>query len=303
MSKFKWLIKKIITLLAGNSQVKLPSGCSSYPFISGDTFLSLASCNISERNGELLINSRSVKTNIKFINVDLFNNYDLREIVKPGDKLIIHNGDATPSMEKINALNLSNITVFSTNLKYNQMHMRAQCIPIGIENAHWGRNGSLSYFNGNFKNNQKKDIPLLVSFSTSTNSIVRENYKKVALKYGYENNTGLDLDQYREMLSRSLYVLSPPGNGIDCHRTWEAIYHKSIPVLERKYWLFENLDLPVFIVDKIEDFFLLTSEMREKLYSEIIKKDSSSAYFDYWIRIINGHDHVDEKSVDLSFRN
>lgn len=45
------------------------------------------------------------------------------------------------------------------------------------------------------------------------------------------------------------YVLSPPGNGPDTHRTWEALLMGSIPIVERS--AFEGLyaDLPVLVVD------------------------------------------------------
>lgn len=37
--------------------------------------------------------------------------------------------------------------------------------------------------------------------------------------------------QYFEELSRHKFVLSPPGNGMDCYRTWEAIYTRSVPIV------------------------------------------------------------------------
>ena len=40
-----------------------------------------------------------------------------------------------------------------------------------------------------------------------------------------------DLHAYRQLLLRSKYVLSPPGNGPDCHRTWESIYLGAIPIV------------------------------------------------------------------------
>ena len=36
-------------------------------------------------------------------------------------------------------------------------------------------------------------------------------------------------EQYLSELKQSMFILSPPGNGIDCHRTWEAIL--SVPIV------------------------------------------------------------------------
>ena len=50
---------------------------------------------------------------------------------------------------------------------------------------------------------------------------------------------------YRKLVLRSKYVLSPPGNGPDCHRTWEALYLGATPIVLKDYWPFRGYDLPV----------------------------------------------------------
>ena len=54
---------------------------------------------------------------------------------------------------------------------------------------------------------------------------------------------------YRKLVLSSRFVISPPGNGPDCHRTWEAMYLGAIPIVLRKSWPFAHLELPVLIVD------------------------------------------------------
>jgi hypothetical protein len=51
------------------------------------------------------------------------------------------------------------------------------------------------------------------------------------------------------MLRDTKFVLSPPGNGPDCHRTWEAIYSGAIPIVKRDFWPFKTLSLPVLVVN------------------------------------------------------
>jgi hypothetical protein len=69
--------------------------------------------------------------------------------------------------------------------------------------------------------------------------------------------------------------LSPPGGGLDCHRTWEALILGCIPIVKRFNIPLENVyaDLPVLIVDDWED---VTEEL---LVSTI--KDFNSRTFDY----------------------
>jgi hypothetical protein len=59
--------------------------------------------------------------------------------------------------------------------------------------------------------------------------------------------------QYRKLVSQSKYVISPPGNGPDCHRTWEALYLGATPIVKRSHWPFNKYKLPVAIVDSWDE--------------------------------------------------
>ena len=61
-----------------------------------------------------------------------------------------------------------------------------------------------------------------------------------------------DIIGYFKQLETFRYVLSPPGEGYDCFRTWEALFLRSIPIVQRdpvKSSVFENL--PVWIYDDL----------------------------------------------------
>ena len=50
------------------------------------------------------------------------------------------------------------------------------------------------------------------------------------------------------------FVLCPRGNAIDCHRNWEVLYMKRVPVMKRYPYLEELFrDWPVLFVDKYTD--------------------------------------------------
>jgi hypothetical protein len=58
-------------------------------------------------------------------------------------------------------------------------------------------------------------------------------------------------------LSGFKYWLSPRGNGLDCHRTWEAMYVHRVPVVVKSLldplWPVSDRDLPILVVDSIGD--------------------------------------------------
>ena len=131
----------------------------------------------------------------------------------------------------------------------------------------------------------RKDKVLLSSFSISTNPSIREKLTKQLFKYGYENKF-YSIKQYRKELARSYFVISPPGNGNDCHRTWEAVYFKTIPVVLKDYFGFEDLDLPILVVESFEQFLLLSENAKLEKYYELINKSNDQVYMDWWINLI-----------------
>lgn len=66
---------------------------------------------------------------------------------------------------------------------------------------------------------------------------------------------------------RSKFVVSPEGNGIDTHRAWEAMYFKSIPIIENNDKIrFKYVDLPVIYT---EDYSEVTPAYLEEKYVEM----------------------------------
>lgn len=61
------------------------------------------------------------------------------------------------------------------------------------------------------------------------------------------------------------FVLSPHGNGLDCHRTWEALVLGCIPIVKTSPIDPLYTDLPVLIVENWRD---VTAELLEKTVNE-----------------------------------
>jgi hypothetical protein len=84
-----------------------------------------------------------------------------------------------------------------------------------------------------------------------------------------------------EISSKYAFILSPYGNGMDCHRTWEALVLGAIPIIKSKEFgkMFE--DLPVLNVNN-------WSDINEKLLDDTIEKFKNKTFnyskltLEYW---------------------
>lgn len=171
----------------------------------------------------------------------------------PEIDLIIHNGDIVPNEVEMELLSRSFRSIRSVN--WLGVDTVAKPLPIGLENASKMRNGVpadyLQEIERGLKSFNSRDIELLVCFSLWTNSSVRTE----ALSWAKGIPGAIIIDNpitpraYRELVLRSKYVLSPPGNGPDCHRTWEALYLGATPIVLKDYWPFRGYELPVVSIN------------------------------------------------------
>jgi hypothetical protein len=99
--------------------------------------------------------------------------------------------------------------------------------------------------------NQKKDVVYCNWTNTNQyrNSIIQK-LKNNGINYILESN--LSFDEYVTNMSKCKWVISPPGNGIDCHRTWEALYLGCIPIVIENY-IYEDWNLPILRINDYSD--------------------------------------------------
>jgi hypothetical protein len=78
------------------------------------------------------------------------------------------------------------------------------------------------------------------------------------------------------------YVISPLGNGLDCHRTWEAIILGCIPIVKTSVLDPLYIGLPVLIVQKWSDVTQVLLDSFKPDYNNIEK-----IKMQYWIDTFN----------------
>ena len=96
---------------------------------------------------------------------------------------------------------------------------------------------------------------LYVSHNESSNA------KRLGIKSLFYDKDWAEVNEQRvpyhkflSNLSNSKFMICPIGNAIDCHRNWEVLYMRRVPVMRRDPYLEELYkDYPVLFVDKYSD--------------------------------------------------
>lgn len=208
--------------------------------------------------------------------------------------IILHNGDRVPEYEYLKQLIQQGATkVYSVNVL--DVCDKIIPIPIGLENLHYFNNGliDLNASKSESHNSKKlissnKDLILSARFNIGTNYFERVQLAtELKKKYGNEYKFVVKAEKYKKEVERARFVLSPPGNGMDCHRTWEALVMGAIPVV-KKGFLAESLirDMPIICVEDWGDFLSLSDSEMIDLYDSFIGKTTEKLYMSYWCKNI-----------------
>ncbi len=121
----------------------------------------------------------------------------------------------------------------------------------------------------NAKQNSK-DILIYMNFNIRTNMQKRTQcYNTFVSKPWITIRANLPEKQFYSDLSKSKYVLSPEGTGIDCHRIYESMFLDTIPILKTSQLDHFYKKLPVLIV---QDWNEVTEQFLFDNYSKRLKQ-------------------------------
>jgi hypothetical protein len=170
---------------------------------------------------------------------------------------------------------------FAVNVDYE--HPDLIPIPLGCENPKSrGYSGDMRVIQDVIDKKNKKTNLVMLNCNITTNVAIRQPIvdefkdKDWVTYYPY----GLKFSDCVDKMSRSKYIICPPGNGIDCHRVWEALAVGTIPIVQRSIH-FEGLsDLPILIVD---NFGCVDKMLLEESYHNIKASwNCEKATIQYW---------------------
>lgn len=292
---WKTLIHRQVFDSWGRKRRLADSRPNSFPFISGDTFRD--SCEVVYA-GPHSLDELGMRPARVFCDLPLVQQlaHDLRaEGVSrlDGSVIIMHNGDALPGLEVMTDLLRIFDRVFAVNAGKDMEALGVVAIPQGLENCSIDRSGRVQDYP---RPHEWRSIPewidrptsCLASFRVSTNPNVRIPLRSEIARSDVDwLEPSNDQRAYLVKLKQSRFVISPKGNGPDCHRTWEALYWGCVPVIEEGT-LAPSLssELPVVEVNDFREFLQLDSESRNELGKRALAKSAEKAWMNYWCSLL-----------------
>ena len=265
---------------------------SSRPFISGDTFKSLADHSY---DGTGSFDPKKVKEgDIVFIKTDLVHGFfeKMHPSIDASYRIITHNSDRRVGEKEAGLIDGKVIRWYAQNAAVS--HPKLTPIPIGLENMSYFENGIVGIFEGLRRKAVPKKNRILSAFSVGTNPQERGE-ALAALRRSPVADILPDRpepSEYLSTLQSYKFVAAPEGNGPDSHRIWEAAALGAIPIAKKTRLLehFHSLGLPILFIDDWKDVEAFSEQQLEALYSKIMLTCGPVAdnlvMFHYWQGIV-----------------
>ena len=168
--------------------------------------------------------------------------------------------------------------------------------PYGVQRDMFPRDNRIDQLENAMTVNIDPSISKLLYVNHNDSSHV----ERVGLKGMFRDEQWSNVDEQRVNyyhfllnLANHKFILCPRGNAIDCHRNWEVLYMRRVPVMKRDEYL-EVLfkDYPVLFVDKYSDITKDLLLENEHLFQQAREMDLTRltlrGFFD---NIINEYAH------------
>ena len=201
--------------------------------------------------------------------IQIFSNFK-SEVSKGTVSIYIHRDDNVPQTCLMKKMALLGFELFSINWLGSIEYCKP--IPIGIPSiTHRNALANRAFIEKLIEKigtsdsslQTEKQFKFYVNFDITTNVILR---KSALLNFLGADRTFIPTRKLTPMehfdaICQSEFVISPPGAGIDCYRTWEALYLGSTPVVLEDNWPFKSWDLPVITLPTLDPIFFSNSKM------------------------------------------
>lgn len=222
--------------------------------ISGERFEGLCDLVVKDYRLRIITNPPRVV----FVKTDFlrFFEEDILPQIEAPFRLITHNSDYSIA-DGFDGILSNPLLVKWYGMNCKTIHPKLQPIPIGIANKQWPH-GNISAIEKTSQTKVERKNAVYCNFSANTNPRRAAILDRMStLGFVDIEEKRLSFEEYLFKLKSYKFVISPIGNGIDCHRIWESIYLGCIPIVEKhichRYWS----DLPICLIDD----FLYFSEI------------------------------------------
>jgi hypothetical protein len=258
---------------------------SSYPYLSGDGFRVIANyvydqfCTFDPselRHGDIVF----VRGNV------LREFFDKKNpLIRESYVLISHNEDGLIGPEYAQYIDSSKILHwYAENLFFK--HDKVTALPIGIQNFTVGYPENFVHVTQTHRErrNPSKNR-ILFAFTLVSENVERQAAYDVAHSSPISDWVSLPREEYYSTLADYKFTASPRGNGLDCHRTWEALYMNIVPILLSNVWSEQIAaqGFPVLLIDSWSDISTMTADFLADFYEKNkVGFDTPKLHLSYW---------------------
>jgi hypothetical protein len=235
----------------------------------------------------------NVNNNWAYIKTDYISDFFNKVNIDVPLVIFTGNSDYTINEYHLQYLNSSKVSLwFAQNA--NIQHPKLKSIPIGIANAGYSH-GEIDIINKIRNENNLKNNLFYCNYSIQNNREEREYCLKqtniplvCSVNGGWNGFAGGyslsdTFEGYLRQISKSYFCISPKGNGIDCHRTWESLYLQCIPIVTKSQVAEEHKDMPIIVLDDWSEFKNIKFD--KELYTKIWNNfDVCSLHMDNYLK-------------------
>jgi hypothetical protein len=118
---------------------------------------------------------------------------------------------------------------------------------------------------------------LYINHSEHTNISERGNIREKFEKLNYATvDSRVSYEIYCSQIQKHKFMICPQGNGVDCHRNWEVLYLRRVPIMKKIPYLQELYEkYPVLWVDDYSEVNDTLLKNNENLYDQARNFDNN----------------------------
>jgi hypothetical protein len=259
---------------------------SSSPYLSGDGFRMLCTHFYEGETRHSFAPSAVKQDELVFCEA-----WHLREFLtgpalrlRSSFSVVSHNGDCNVDESFLGILPKNLMSLFAMNVLVRDE--RIIPLPIGLENKRLHYNGIVRDFDTLRRKAVEKKPRILSAFTVGNNAKERGDALRYLSAMPLNDTIGrINSRAYRKVAATYMFIASPPGNGADCHRTWEAMYLGSIPIVVRSRLTecFHEIGLPMHLVSSYEEIAAWDEARMAEIYAQNTQRFLSRAlWMDFW---------------------
>ncbi|MEI6490424.1 MAG: hypothetical protein WCO16_01525 [bacterium] len=263
---------------------------ASYPYLSGDGFRAIANFiydQFLDFDPTLVM-----RGDIIFVRNNCLHEFFIKihPLIKESYVLVSNNEDATIGSDFTKHIDEKIIHWYSQNLLFR--HPKVTVLPIGIQNFTVGHDENFIHAFSKINIDPKKQNRILYGFTHNDTVPERVLVHSVLSKLKNSDYVNLPRSEYYKKLNTYKFIASPRGGGLDCHRTWEALYFKVIPIIVRNTFSEQLLELgfPILLIDNWTEVETFSEEFLTDYYEKNKDKfGTPKLYLPYWYEKFINH--------------